>query len=70
MEGVLFGSVWGLISLLLTTDDVVNIRATVCRWNVKMEQFEKNWHDDPQGKRVYTNLEGLEGCVFLLQIHR
>ena len=25
-------------------------------WMLKMEQFVKNWHHDPQGKRVYTML--------------
>ena len=34
MEEVLYGSVWGLISRLLATDDVVKIRTAACRWNV------------------------------------
>ena len=65
------GSVWNMISLLLTTDDVVKICTTACRWNVgdkygllgdtffwllKMEQFEKSWNCDEQGRRTYTML--------------
>ena len=34
MEEVLYGYVWGMIRLQLTTDDVVKIRTTSCRWNV------------------------------------
>ena len=65
------GSVWITISLLLTTDDVVLLRTVARRWNVgdrcgalgdtffwlqKMEQFEKAWHYDEQGRRTYTML--------------
>ena len=71
MEEVLYGSVWNMISLLLTTDDVVKTRTTTYRWNVgdscglygdtilwmsKKEQFEKNWHYDPQRRSVHTML--------------
>ena len=71
MEEVLYSSVWNMISLLLTTDDVVKMRTAVCRWKVgdrcglledaffwmlNMEQFEKKWHCDPHGRRVYTML--------------
>ena len=34
MEEVFYGSVWTMISLLLTTNDVVKMRSTACRWNV------------------------------------
>ena len=34
MEEVFFGSVWNMISLLLTTDDVVKVRTAACLWNV------------------------------------
>ena len=64
------GSVWNMISLLLTTDDVVMLRAAARPWNVvdrfgrwesfswllKMEQSEKTWHYDEQGRRTYTML--------------
>ena len=34
MEEVLYGSVWNLIGLLLTTDDVVKVRTAARRWSV------------------------------------
>ena len=34
MEEVLYGSEWNMISVLLTTDDVVKIRTAASRWNV------------------------------------
>ena len=58
MEEILFGTLWNMIGLLLTTDDVVMLRTVAGRWNVgnrygalrvdtffmmlKMEQFEKH----------------------------
>ena len=60
-----------MISLLLTTDDVVMLRTAARRWDVgdrygalgetffwllRMEQFKKTWHHDEQGRRTYTML--------------
>ena len=70
MEEVLYGSVWRMISPL-TTDNVVKLRTTACRWSVgdkygllseaffslfKMEQFEKYWYCDHHGKLEHTLL--------------
>ena len=49
MEEILFGSLWNMIGLLLTTDDVVILRTVASLWNVgnrrgallEIEQFEK-----------------------------
>ena len=58
VEEILYGSVWNMITPLLTTDDVVKVRSAARRWNVgdrygalgdtflrllKREQFEDSW---------------------------
>ena len=61
MEETLFGSLWNMIGLLLTTVDVVMLRA-VARHGalvdtflmLKMEQFE--WHCGSDSGRVHTTL--------------
>ena len=75
MEDVLYGSVWGFISLPLTTDVVVRLCTAACRWNVEtnircsatlssacleLEQFEKSWRYDPNGKREVRTVEAAE----------
>ena len=46
IEGIRYGPLWHMISLLLTTDDAVMLRTVALRWNVgnrygKLEQYEK-----------------------------
>ena len=72
MEEILYGSIWCMISPLLTTDDAVMLISTVtCRWNgenrhgalgyaffmmLKLDQYKKVWHLDSDGNRVCTLL--------------
>ena len=60
MAEVFHGSIWYSISSMLTTDDLVRLRAVASRWNecdrygplghvfftlLKLEQYRELWHD-------------------------
>ena len=71
MEEKVYGSLWDMISPLLTTDDAVMLRTVTRRWNeenkhgalgyaffmmLKLDQYENKWHYGSDGNRVCTML--------------
>ena len=71
MEEVFFGSIWCMISPLLTTDDAVMLRKVTSRWieenkyralgdfffmMLQSDLNEQKWHYDSDGNRVCTML--------------
>ena len=72
MDGILSGTIWRMISPLLTNDDVARCRTVTSRWNVggrhgEMGEFyfslqhndpyEKHWHYDSDDNKTHTMLK-------------
>ena len=67
IEEILHGTIWSLISPLLTTDDVVRCRTVARRWNagcrygklvniffefLENDPFVRHWHHDAEGNKL------------------
>ena len=65
----LHGTIWSLISPLLTTDDVVQCRTVARRWNVGCRYgelgdiFFEFLENDPFVRQWYRNVEGNKVCT-------
>ena len=68
-EETLHGTIWSLISPLLTTDDVVQCRTTARRWNKGCRYgelgdiFFEFLEDDPFVRQWYRDVEGNRICA-------
>ena len=71
MEETLHGTLWNMISPLLTLDDAVRCRTVTRRWNMSSrygemgemffqllhnDPFAKHWYYDSEGNKTYTVL--------------
>ena len=62
IEETLHGTIWSLISPLLTTDDVVKCRTVAWRWNMGCRFFEFP-ENDPFVRQWYRDVEGNKVCT-------